>query len=161
MIRRQPHPGPDSGPHGGDLGLRTQRRSERLTQEATLTLTPSATVNGRRSMIIWYGYRHLQYLACSGAKVPDIIKNQVSKLKSPQMVTLTAGGNNADLLTILNYCVYMWLTQWWWTCDWYNSVLSSSRDLVNDKQYSQNLKDLLTAIKPKLQGPNSRIFWVG
>lgn len=112
-------------------------------------------------MIIWYGYRHLQYLACSGAKVPDIIKNQVSKLKSPQMVTLTAGGNNADLLTILNYCVYMWLTQWWWTCDWYNSVLSSSRDLVNDKQYSQNLKDLLTAIKPKLQGPNSRIFWVG
>lgn len=77
------------------------------------------------------------------------------------MVTVTAGGNDADFASVLNYCVYMWFTQWWWTCDWYNSVLGSSRALIDDKQYSKNMEDLLTAIKAKMQGPNSRIFWVG
>ena len=47
--------------------------------------------------------RKFQYLGCSGALVPEIIKNQVPLLKSPQIVTISAGGNDAELATILNY----------------------------------------------------------
>lgn len=36
-----------------------------------------------------------QYLACSGATSPGILTNQVSQLDSPQMVTVSAGGNDA------------------------------------------------------------------
>lgn len=102
--------------------------------------------------------RKFQYLGCSGAKVPDITTKQVPKMGTSQVVTISAGGNDAHLATILNYCIYQWATWWPWTC---NGELKSAENAINADQYTKDLQDLMTAVKPKLQNENSRIYWVG
>ena len=102
--------------------------------------------------------RKFQYLGCSGAQVGDIQSKQVAKMQSSQLVTLSAGGNDANLATILNYCIYQWATWWWPTCD---GQLSSANETINDAKYTTGLTNLINAITPKLQGSNARVYWVG
>ncbi|KAL8725891.1 MAG: hypothetical protein Q9181_006251, partial [Wetmoreana brouardii] len=49
--------------------------------------------------------RHFEYLGCSGALTDAIKDKQVPKMQKSQAVLLSAGGNDAHLSTILNYCV--------------------------------------------------------
>lgn len=105
--------------------------------------------------------RNFQYLGCSGAKAPDIMKYQVPKMKQAQLVTLSAGGNDAHLASILNWCVYQWFTSrffFWTSCD---AELKGGNDAVDSSQYTTDLKNLMAAIRPKLSGATSRIYWVG
>ena len=102
--------------------------------------------------------RHFQYLGCSGAKVPEIKDKHVPKMQKSQAVTLTAGGNDAHLATLLNYCVYQWATAWLWTCD---GELDKAEKEVQGDAYLKDMKDLLIAIEGKLQDDNSRIYWAG
>ena len=102
--------------------------------------------------------RHFQYLGCSGALVGQIKDKQVPKMQQSQAVIVSAGGNDAHLSVILNYCVYQWSTQWFWTCD---GELDSAENEVNSDSYFTGMKDLLTAIEAKLVDFNSRIYWPG
>ena len=54
--------------------------------------------------------RKFQYLGCSGAVASSVLSDQVPFLKSPQMVTLSVGGNDADFAAVLNWCVHQWFT---------------------------------------------------
>ena len=102
--------------------------------------------------------RNFQYFGCSGALVNDVKSKQVPKMQQSQLVTLSAGGNDAHLATILNYCIYQWAVGWFWTCD---GEITSANDTINSEQYTQDMKDLMSAITPKLDGSNARIYWTG
>lgn len=103
--------------------------------------------------------RKFQYLGCSGALAPNILKDQVPLLKSPQLVTLSAGGNDAELASILNWCIYQWRAPSIWdSCD---NVLKHSRDTVNKDTYTKDLTDLINGIKGKMRNPSNRIYWIG
>ena len=104
--------------------------------------------------------RKFQYFGCSGALVSDIRDKQVPKMNKAQLVTISAGGNDAHLATILNYCVYQWSTIWflWWSCE---GELKKAKDAIDDQEYTEDLKNLLDAIVPKLLDKDSRIYWVG
>lgn len=102
--------------------------------------------------------RKFQYLGCSGALAANILEDQVALLKSPQMVTLSAGGNDAGLASILNYCIYQWFAPSLWdTCE---NVLKRSRDTVNSDGYTKGLTDLINGIKGKMRDSSNRIYWV-
>ena len=47
-----------------------------------------------------------QYFGCPGVLISDIRDKQVPKINKAQLVTISAGGNDAHLAAILNYCVY-------------------------------------------------------
>lgn len=98
----------------------------------------------------------LQFLGCSGALITDVLQIQVPLLSRPQLVTLSAGGNDADLSTILNYCIYQWAAYDSWTCE---RVLAESRNKTESAEFSQNLDDLLTGIKKELRDDESRIYY--
>ncbi|KAH0565465.1 hypothetical protein GP486_001146 [Trichoglossum hirsutum] len=102
--------------------------------------------------------RRFQYLGCSGALVGDILKNQVPKMQTSRAILISAGGNDAHLSTILNYCVYQWFTLWPWTCD---GEIASAKAEIQSQQYSDNLKALLNGVKDKLEDSFSRIYWPG
>jgi hypothetical protein len=102
--------------------------------------------------------RQFQYLGCSGALSTDVRDKQVPKMKNAQLVTLSAGGNDAHLATILNYCIFQWAAWWPWTCD---GELKKAKDAIDSPGYAADLNSLMTAIAPKLQDKNSRIYWVG
>ncbi|KAI9671168.1 MAG: hypothetical protein M1817_003675 [Caeruleum heppii] len=102
--------------------------------------------------------RRFQWLACSGAKMPDILSNQVPRLKSPQLVTISGGGNDADLANVLNYCVYQWSAIFLWSCE---GILADARAKIEHESFSKNMDTLLTAVKGRLNHPSNRIYWIG
>ena len=102
--------------------------------------------------------RRMQFLSCSGALVPSITKDQVPKMQNSQVITVSAGGNDANLADILNYCVYMWLTRWFRSCE---DALKDSQNAINADKYTTDLNDLMKAVSGKLIDANSRIYWVG
>ena len=101
--------------------------------------------------------RVFQYLGCSGALVPAIRDNQVPKMSNSQLVTLSAGGNDANIATILNYCVYQWSTWWFWSCD---GELAKANTTIAAQQYTDDLTSLIQAIAAKLQDSSSRVYWI-
>jgi hypothetical protein len=74
------------------------------------------------------------------------------------MVTLSVGGNDADFSTLLNYCIYQWLTLPWYGCD---AALQDTQNTINSAAYTTDLTNLISAIKGKLSDPSNRIYWVG
>ena len=102
--------------------------------------------------------RKMQYLGCSGAVTTDILKNQIPLMDTAQLVTISTGGNDAHLATILNYCIYEWATKPWSNCD---KELRKAFDEVNSEQYTKNFQDLMAAVTPKLADETSRIYWTG
>ncbi|KAL8706772.1 MAG: hypothetical protein Q9201_000198 [Fulgogasparrea decipioides] len=109
-------------------------------------------------MIAENNQRHFQYLGCSGALTDAIKDKQVPKMQKSQAVLLSAGGNDAHLSTILNYCVYQWSAIWFWSCD---GELNKAENEVNSDSYFKRMTDMLRAIESKLTDANSRIYWAG
>ncbi|KAL8881429.1 MAG: hypothetical protein Q9198_001372 [Flavoplaca austrocitrina] len=102
--------------------------------------------------------RHFQYLGCSGALIDDIKNNQVPKMQRSKAVLLSAGGNDAHLAVILNYCVYQWASKFYLSCD---PHLDSGESEVKSDGYINSLKSLLQAVEAKLANDASRIYWAG
>ena len=109
-------------------------------------------------MIAENNQRHFQYLGCSGALTDAIKDSQLPKMQKSQAVLLSAGGNDAHLSTILNYCVYQWATGWFWSCD---GELDKAENEVNSHDYFKSMTSMLTAIEGKLIDANSRIYRAG
>ncbi|KAL8893978.1 MAG: hypothetical protein Q9192_004737 [Flavoplaca navasiana] len=102
--------------------------------------------------------RHFQYLGCSGALIDDIKNDQVPKMQRSKAVLLSAGGNDAHLAVILNYCVYQWASKFYLSCD---PHLDSGESEVKSDGYVNSLKSLLQAVEAKLANDASRIYWAG
>ncbi|KAL8745031.1 MAG: hypothetical protein Q9184_007924, partial [Pyrenodesmia sp. 2 TL-2023] len=102
--------------------------------------------------------RHFQYLGCSGALVNDIRDLQIFKMQKSEVVLLSAGGNDANLANILNYCVYQWAAWPWWTCA---QELETGESKIFSEDYVIDLTLLLQEVERKLASPNSRIYWTG
>ncbi|GKT61597.1 fibronectin type iii domain protein [Colletotrichum tofieldiae] len=50
-----------------------------------------------------------EFLACSGATSPEILDSQVSSMSTGyDVITVSAGGNDVGLSSILNACVFQW-----------------------------------------------------
>ena len=109
-------------------------------------------------MIAENNQRHFQYLGCSGALTNEIKDKQIPKMQKSQAVIVSAGGNDAHLSVILNYCVYQWSSKWFWTCD---GELDSGLKEVKSDSYFKSMTDMLTAIEANLVDANSRIYWPG
>ena len=101
--------------------------------------------------------RKFQYLGCSGATASNILKDQVELLKDPQMVTLSAGGNDAMLSNVLNSCVFQWFTSILNDCD---KTLQRAKDTNNGETFSKDLTALANGIQGKMSHPHRRIYWV-
>ena len=51
--------------------------------------------------------RKFQFLSCSGALLDDVVKKQISSVENDQdVMMISAGGNDAELVHILNHCVF-------------------------------------------------------
>ncbi|KAF2166025.1 hypothetical protein M409DRAFT_23753 [Zasmidium cellare ATCC 36951] len=72
---------------------------------------------------------------------------------------MSAGGNDADLVSILNLCVYSFdLSAYLYTsCD---QQLSKSRSTIENVQFASKLDDLIQTTKSKL-APGGKIYYVG
>jgi len=54
---------------------------------------------------------NFQFLSCSGAVVKEVIEGQVPMLEGDQdVILLSAGGNDAELVWILNHCVFQFFS---------------------------------------------------
>lgn len=74
------------------------------------------------------------------------------------MVTLTIGGNDANLADILHACIYQWNKDPTLDCD---ATLAASQAAIDAPSFASNFNSLLNALKPKLADANSKIYWTG
>jgi lysophospholipase L1-like esterase len=100
--------------------------------------------------------REFQFLACSGAVSTEILETQVPQITDGvEVVTITAGGNDADFTWILIDCIYgVHLTE---TCD---DRLTKAGNLIQSADFRKNINALISATLSKL-GENGRIYYVG
>ncbi|KAH7114166.1 SGNH hydrolase-type esterase domain-containing protein [Dactylonectria estremocensis] len=131
--------------------------------------------------------RTFEFKSCSGAVMDDVLDTQIPELSSDQQfILLSAGGNDAELVNILNHCVYQWATfnsyQWLvaklaetfdeelhpWikkldigslarTCE---KQLEISQGLIEDDAFSNKIDAVLKAAKAKL-APGGMIYYTG
>ncbi|KAF2150904.1 hypothetical protein K461DRAFT_270289 [Myriangium duriaei CBS 260.36] len=53
--------------------------------------------------------RNFQFRSCSGAITTDVVEKQIPTIDANQQAILvSAGGNDAELVNILNQCIYQW-----------------------------------------------------
>ncbi|KAI9711679.1 MAG: hypothetical protein M1812_007112 [Candelaria pacifica] len=103
------------------------------------------------------GNRKFQYFACSGATTSDVLNKQLSSLDKPQMVTLTAGGNDVGLTEILNQCIY----QWGGKSNQCENALVASEKSIDSTDFASNLDRMLRGVQAKLADKDARIYYVG
>lgn len=103
--------------------------------------------------------RKFTFWACSGAKTPEINKNQVAKLddKSQDMITISSGGNDVGLVDILNHCIFQWNPSVFSTCSYY---LTQAQKTIDSDDYAKNFDDLLNTAKAKLTDGGT-VYWTG
>jgi lysophospholipase L1-like esterase len=100
--------------------------------------------------------RTFAFLACSGAVSNDVITKQLPKVEDGQdVITLSAGGNDVNLIRILNQCVYQFPT----ILELCETALAETEKEI-DTVLPGNLDALLEATKKKLS-PEGSIFVTG
>ncbi|KND93383.1 Lipase 1 [Tolypocladium ophioglossoides CBS 100239] len=128
--------------------------------------------------------RKFQFHSCSGAVIKDILDEQIPRVDSSQQaILLSAGGNDAELLNILNQCIFQWsvfnkeqvaagklaeLLEEPWAknvdfdvlgrgCD---GQLKISRAIIESNDFSSRLDAVIAAAKKKL-APDGMIYYTG
>ncbi|KAK1489109.1 hypothetical protein CTAM01_11258 [Colletotrichum tamarilloi] len=96
-----------------------------------------------------------EFLACSGATAPEILANQVSALGTGyDIITVSAGGNDVGLTSILNACIFQWNP--FANCpDEMQATLNLIRDTLPG-----NLDKLYAGLKNKIN-PGRKIYVTG
>ncbi|ORX98683.1 SGNH hydrolase-type esterase domain-containing protein, partial [Clohesyomyces aquaticus] len=101
-------------------------------------------------------YRDWKNFACSGATTEDVVEKQIPNLAKVQdVVTLSAGGNDVGLSTILNNCVF----RWWPFGASCESTIEETKTKISN--LGGKLDSMLNAVISKLDNINSRIYYVG
>ncbi|KAK6432223.1 hypothetical protein LTR95_011603, partial [Oleoguttula sp. CCFEE 5521] len=99
--------------------------------------------------------------ACSGAKFDDVSK-QVKALGdgSQDLITITAGGNDALLTDILNECVFMWKPSGGILNDPCPGVLAKAQAAIDAPGFRSKADELISSAKSKLKS-DGHIYYVG
>ncbi|KAL6885245.1 carbohydrate esterase family 3 protein [Trichoderma longibrachiatum] len=130
--------------------------------------------------------RKFQFESCSGAVTADVVKKQIPRIDSgQQVILLSAGGNDAELVAILNQCIFQWAVwnedqvsvaksaaldkkfDWAGDYDWdalgrgCDAQLDRSQQIIDSRQFSDSLDSLLAAAKQKLATDYARFFAEG
>lgn len=87
------------------------------------------------------------FLACSGAKTPAITDQANSLSGDQQMITISAGGNDAGLVEVLNDCVYKFKGP---ASGDYDTTLTNVQSTIAGKDLDSSLDSLINAAKSKL-----------
>ena len=90
------------------------------------------------------------YIACSGAKIPAITEQANSLDGGQQMITISAGGNDAQLIVALNDCVFTFKGLFSGSC---GATLDNIQTIIDSADFSSSIDDLISAAKSKL-GPS-------
>lgn len=90
------------------------------------------------------------YIACSGAKIPAITEQANSLDGGQQMITISAGGNDAQLIAALNDCVFTFKGLLSGSC---GAILDNIRTIIDSADFSSSIDGLISAAKSKL-GPD-------
>jgi hypothetical protein len=100
--------------------------------------------------------REFQFLACSGATSPEILAHQIPQISDGvQVITMTAGGNDAGFSDILIDCVFGVNPES--QCE---LLLANARNLMQSEVFRSNIESLLSAAISKL-GENGRVYYAG
>ncbi|KAI9372873.1 fibronectin type III domain protein [Aspergillus egyptiacus] len=129
--------------------------------------------------------RTFQFESCSGAVVSEVISDQIPRINGDQQVILlSAGGNDAELVKILNHCVFQFLSlvsdipkaiktaveqglgwpedaidweAWTRTCD---QQLTRTEGIIAGAAFSNSLDRVISAAKEKLAS-DGMIYYTG
>lgn len=102
--------------------------------------------------------REFQFLACSGATSPQILANQVPQIQDGvQVITVTAGGNDAGFANVLKKCIYPVFGKSNLLCD---QALSEVDAVIRSPEFRENIKSLIAGALAKL-GTDGRLYYVG
>jgi hypothetical protein len=100
--------------------------------------------------------RDFQFLACTGAVSSKILATQVPEIADGvQVVTVTAGGNDADFSNILIDCVFGFRVDS--TCE---DRLTNAGNLMQSEEFRDSINALISATLTKLD-ENGRIYYIG
>ncbi|KAH7128006.1 SGNH hydrolase-type esterase domain-containing protein [Dactylonectria estremocensis] len=119
--------------------------------------------------------RNFQFKSCSGAVSKDVLEQQIPALDADQQVILLSiGGNDVELVNILNQCIFQWAVvnqeqvavaklaaldknyDWTRDFDWDKlgrgcaGQLDLTQALIDSEGFSSNLDAVLAAAKGKL-----------
>ncbi|KAF6833212.1 hypothetical protein CPLU01_05731 [Colletotrichum plurivorum] len=119
--------------------------------------------------------RKWQFESCSGAVTNDVVENQIPRIDGSQdAILLSAGGNDVQLLEILNQCIFQWAVltdsqvliakaaalkegiDWAEDYDWdklavgCDGQLAASDKLIDSSVFAENLDKVIDAAKSKL-----------
>ena len=88
-----------------------------------------------------FSSRKFNFLTCSGATTETILRDQIDTLAaySQDIITVTAGGNDAYLVEILNQCVFEWVdatSSWTNECD---AALDKAQGRIHSTDFQQRL----------------------
>ncbi|KAF4982276.1 hypothetical protein FZEAL_2062 [Fusarium zealandicum] len=95
--------------------------------------------------------RKFQFKSCSGAVAENTVESQIPSIDlDQQVILLSAGGNDAELVNILNH--EPWAEGWDWTTSTRScqSQLQASKDIINSDDFAKRLDPVIEAAKKKL-----------
>ena len=87
------------------------------------------------------------FLACAGAKTPAITDQANLLSGGQQLITISAGGNDAGLIDVLNDCVYRFKGPFSGDCD---TTLENVQNTIAGDALDSSLDSLINAAKSKL-----------
>ena len=108
------------------------------------------------------------FVACSGAKLPEIINQQFldhgrpgrPAWGAPELVTITMGGNDIGILYLVLTCIYS-IPIIARDCD---AVIERGFNILDSDDFKSNLDDVIGTVRyegKRLYGPNFHIFVTG
>ncbi|KAG2019298.1 hypothetical protein GB937_005212 [Aspergillus fischeri] len=130
--------------------------------------------------------RTFQFVSCSGAVTADALDKQIPQISgNQQVILLSVGGNDAELSSILNQCIFGWAAlapetvksakeaalkhpefAWAANFDWDSlghgceKQLARTRDIIAGDTFSRSLDSVIEAAKKKLS-PDGMIYYTG
>ncbi|EPS26948.1 hypothetical protein PDE_01888 [Penicillium oxalicum 114-2] len=128
--------------------------------------------------------RNFQFKSCSGAVISDVISDQIPQISgNQQVILLSAGGNDAQLTSILNQCVFQWAVlnanqvktakaasqldpkfAWASSVDWDSlgvgcaGQLAQTQAIIEGSEFSKSLDSVISAAKSKLASDYAKFF---
>ncbi|KAH2312531.1 hypothetical protein KXV47_003722 [Aspergillus fumigatus] len=124
--------------------------------------------------------RTFQFVSCSGAVTADVLDKQNPKISgNQQVILLSIGGNDAELSSILNQCIFGWAALApetvkmakeaalknpdlfpWAAAHGCENQLDRTRDIIAGAAFSKSLDSVIAAAKGKLS-PDGMIYYTG
>lgn len=102
-----------------------------------------------------------QSLACSGADTSEVMAKQVPALNSTDfdLVTISAGGNDIGLTSILSNCIYQFYMAGEDACQ--RSIEEAREKIADDTSLFQNVTKLINLAQPHLNSAHGLIYVTG